>query len=63
MKNHLFLLGAIVAEVVATSALKASEGFRGWVVRGRFLGQSKGRPLHAFVPGRPVVSPGAAFSR
>ena len=27
MKHHLFLLGAIVAEVVATSALKASEGF------------------------------------
>ena len=26
MKNHLFLLGAIVAEVVATSALKASDG-------------------------------------
>ena len=26
MKHHLFLLGAIVAEVVATSALKASEG-------------------------------------
>lgn len=27
MKNWLFLSGAIVAEVVATSALKASEGF------------------------------------
>ena len=27
MKNHLFLLGAILAEVVATRALKASEGF------------------------------------
>ena len=30
MKHHLFLLGAIVAEVVATSALKASEGFTRW---------------------------------
>ena len=30
MKNHLFLLGAILAEVVATSALKASEGFTRW---------------------------------
>lgn len=30
MKNHLFLLGAIGAEVVATSALKSSEGFTRW---------------------------------
>lgn len=27
MSNHLFLLVAIIAEVIATSALKASEGF------------------------------------
>ena len=30
MKNHLFLLGAILAEVVGTSALKSSEGFTRW---------------------------------
>ncbi|HMN55682.1 MAG TPA: SMR family transporter [Ottowia sp.] len=30
MKNHLFLLGAIVSEVLATSALKSSEGFTRW---------------------------------
>ncbi len=27
MKNWLFLSGAIIAEVIATSALKASDGF------------------------------------
>jgi small multidrug resistance pump len=30
VKNWLFLLIAIVAEVIATSALKASEGFTKW---------------------------------